>query len=249
MDREKNGTYIKVAKTVLLVSILSMLPMNLGQVSAAASCNLKAKRVVCPNADLRKASFKGANLRSANLRGANLSQVLIKDARNWEGADLTGANLTNVNFAGTPNYPGANLSRVKFVGALIKGATFCYSDPATCAVLDLADFTEADATVEVEGKRMGQKIVTVVGGAIFQGAVLTNVSFNRADLTDVLFWNANLKTASFNGANISGANFASSLVSEMTLQGAIYGPGLGKIGSKGTLCPKGTFTLVGPCPL
>jgi uncharacterized protein YjbI with pentapeptide repeats len=244
MFRKKSATPRRVAKTVLLISILSMLPPSPG-VASAASCNLKAKRVICPNADLRKANFKGANLRDANLRGANLQGVNIKDARNWEGADLSGANLISVRFHGTTNFKGANLTKVKFVGAKIYGTGFCRSSAASCAVLDSTDFSKANAKFEYEGKRFGKKITLVSAGASFYGAVLTNVSFNGADLTGSNFYSADLKSASFEGAVVAGVWFYEAIASETTFIGAIYGPGLN---GRGTVCPKVVVpTIVGPC--
>jgi uncharacterized protein YjbI with pentapeptide repeats len=246
MVREQNRTYQKVSKTVLIVSILSFLPMNLGQVSAAASCNLKAKRVVCPKADLRKANLMGANLRGANLRGANLEGVLIKNARDWVGADLSGANLNRVSFVGTSNYPGANLSNVKFVGAMINGTNFCGGNPAACAILDSADFSGSTSTIKLERKQFGQKVTVFMGGASFSTAILTNVKFNGADLTDSQFYKSNLESATFDGAIIAGAFFGEATTSTATFTGAIFGPGY-RFG-KGTTCPNARFTLTGPCP-
>lgn len=244
MFRVQSGTHRRVARTGLLIAILSLLPPSLGEASAA-SCNLKAKRVVCPNADLRKANFKGANLRGANLRGANLQGVNIKDARNWEGADLSGANLISVIFHGTTNFMGANLTKAKFVGATIYGTQFCRSSAASCAILDSTDFSGATAKHEYEGKRFGKKIIMNSAGANFLGAVLTNVSFNGADLTDSNFYSADLKSASFEGAVVAGVWFNGAIASENTFNGAIYGPGLN---GRGTVCPKVIGpTIVGPC--
>jgi len=178
--------------------------------AAPAKCDLKAKVVKCPKADLRKANFKGVNLRGANLRGVNLEGVKFYGTLKWGPVDLTGANLSKANLYKTgfnfrdgedpersAKVVGINFSDAIFLKATTrknwKGETVTvYNGGTSFSYLDLTNSNFSN---------------TILGGSRFYHANLTGVNFSGTALGTSFFRNANLTGVNFSGADLSGALF------------------------------------------
>lgn len=135
--------------------------------------------VQLPDADLRKANFRGVILKKANLQNALLCETIFKSSNlhtanlqnanlwkaNLDDSVLTGANLIRANLSESSIF-SANLQGAKLNGAYLRNANLC------------------DANLQG----------TDLSGADLYKADLTGASLRNANLTGV-----DLKQAFFNG--------------------------------------------------
>ncbi|MGL1862951.1 MAG: DUF2169 domain-containing protein [Pseudodesulfovibrio sp.] len=172
-------------------------------------------------ADFTGASLKGANMErsifakaifeKSDLSGARLKQAAFKEASfvkaNLSGADLDMAALEKIDGTGA-NFTGANMF-MSLVGGDVTGADFRNARVKKClfndAVVDKADFRDATLSQSLFNGVTGENVT-------FAGADLTNFRTGN---------NTVMRGADFTGANLSDGALRESDLSESKFTGAI----------------------------
>lgn len=196
------------------------------------------KQAILKNTNLFGADLSAANLTGADLAGARLDRATVIGA-DFSGANMEGATILkpsvfssmNFDYADTPKFTGANLKSSRIM-ARMDGTNFRGAD------LSQASIGPIDTSMEA-----GAAPSSMMKGADFSGANLTNAKFQNVNLTFGRFVGANLKgaklinldltNADFSDADLTGADVAGSDFEGANLKGvkgldALTGAGTAK---------------------
>ena len=181
--------------------------------------NQGATNAVLTNMDLSFGIFIGASFNGAKLNGADMSAASLQDC------DLRGAYFTN-----------ANLRFVNFLGAQMDGTTII--DSKSRLVWQILN-QNAGVGTDLHGKDLsttllfgadfrGANLTNVLGTSVicetanFGGANLTRANFNSGDFFEAVLTNANLTLANFSLVDLTGANLRNATTNGTIFSGATF---------------------------